>query len=151
VPSGPPLAAPASTGATIDGIQCNTTEQLVFHIHSHLTIFVDGAARQVPQFIGFNDNTCLHWLHTHAPDGIIHIESPERRTFTLGNFFDIWGQPLGPNQAGPAHGHVTAFYNGALYKGNPRNIPLNAHAQIQLDVGTPLIAPETISFAGTGL
>jgi hypothetical protein len=151
VPQAPALATPVSTGATIDGIQCNTSEQTVFHIHSHLTIFVDGAARQVPQLIGFNDNTCLHWLHTHAPDGIIHIESPEHRTFTLGNFFDIWGQQLGPNRVGPATGKVTAFYNGALYRGNPRNIPLNAHAQIQLDVGTPLIAPETISFAGTGL
>ena len=151
VPSGPPLATPVSTGQTVDGIQCNTSEQLIFHIHAHLTIFVNGAARQVPQEIGFDDNTCLHWLHTHAPDGIIHIESPQRRTFTLGNFFDVWGQPLGPNLAGPAHGKVTAFYNGALYHGDPRNIPLNAHAQIQLDVGTPLIAPEKISFAGTGL
>jgi hypothetical protein len=151
VPPGTPLAPPYSTGATVDGIQCNTTEQLVFHIHSHLTIFVNGVARQVPQEIGFDDNTCLHWLHTHQPDGIIHIESPQQRTFTLGNFFDVWHQPLGPNLVGPAHGKVTAFYNGALYHGNPRDIPLNAHSQIQLDVGTPLIAPEKISFAGTGL
>lgn len=151
VPSGPPLAAPVSSGQTVDGIQCNTSEQTVFHIHAHLTIFVNGAARQVPQFVGFDDNTCLHWLHTHAPDGIIHIESPVHRTFTLANFFDIWGQQLGPSRVGPATGKVTAFYNGALYRGDPRNIPLNAHAQIQLDVGKPLIAPEKISFAGTGL
>ena len=151
VPQGPALATPVSTGATVDGIQCNTNEQLVFHIHSHLTIFVDGAARQVPQLVGYDDNTCLHWLHTHAPDGIIHMESPAQRTYTLGNFFDIWGQPLGPSRVGPATGKVTAFYNGALYRGNPRNIPLNSHSQVQLDVGTPLIAPEKISFAGTGL
>ena len=151
VPQGTALAPPFSTGQTVDGIQCNTSEQTLFHIHSHLTIFVNGVARQVPQGVGFDDNTCLHWLHTHAPDGIIHIESPVIRTFTLGNFFDVWHQPLGPNQVGPAHGHVTAFYNGSLYRGDPRNIPLNAHAQIQFDVGTPLIAPETISFAGTGL
>jgi hypothetical protein len=151
IPPAPALAPPASTGQPVDGIQCNTTEQLLFHIHSHLTIFVDGAARQVPQGVGFDDNTCLHWLHTHAPDGIIHIESPEHRTFTLGNFFDVWGQQLGPNRVGPATGKVTAFYNGAVYRGDPRNIPLNAHAQIQLDVGTPLISPEKISFAGTGL
>jgi hypothetical protein len=30
--------------------------------------------------------------------------------------------------------------------GNPRNIPLDAHAQLQLEVGTPLIAPVTITF-----
>ena len=71
---------------------------------------------------------------------------PEQRTFTLGNFFDVWNQPLGPDQVGPAHGHVTVFVNHQLYTGNPRNIPLLPQAQIQLDVGTPLIAPETIKF-----
>ena len=68
------------------------------------------------------------------------------KTYTLGDFFDIWGVQLGPNIVGPAHGHVTAFYNGSLYKGNPRDLPLNKHAQIQLDVGKPLIAPQTITF-----
>ena len=29
------------------------------------------------------------WLHTHAADGIVHIESPVDRTYTLGNFFDV--------------------------------------------------------------
>jgi hypothetical protein len=86
-------------------------------------------------------------LHTHAADGIIHIESPVRRTFTLGEVFDIWGQQLGPDRAGPTTGHVTAIYNGKLYHGNPRDIPLTAHAQIQLDIGRPLVAPVTITFA----
>jgi hypothetical protein len=39
-----------------------------------------------------------------------------------------------------------AIYNGKVYEGNPRNIPLNSHAQIQLEVGKPLIAPQTITF-----
>lgn len=153
VPSAPPLAPPSATinGHPIDGVQCNSSEQLVFHIHTHLTIFVNGSARQVPLGVGFFDNSCLYWLHTHQPDGIIHIESPDQRTFTLGDFFDVWGQPLSPNQVGPAKGAVTAFYNGAVYQGNLRDIPLGNHTQIQLDVGTPLIAPEKISFAGTGL
>ena len=79
-------------------------------------------------------------------DGIIHIESPVQRTYTLGNFFDEWGQPLGPDQVGPARGHVVAIYNWQVYTGNPRNIPLTAHAQIQLQVGTPLVAPLSISW-----
>ena len=41
----------------------------------------------------------------------------------LGEFFDEWGQPLGPDQVGPAKGHVTALYNGKVYRGNPRDIP----------------------------
>jgi hypothetical protein len=41
---------------------------------------------------------------------------------------------------------VVAIYNGKVFQGNPRFIPLTAHAQIQLEVGTPLVAPETITF-----
>jgi hypothetical protein len=162
VPAAPALAGTttAATGQPVDGISCNSAEQTIFHIHAHLTVFVNGSARQVPAAIGIPGaqaqataqgpfiatGNCFYWLHTHAADGIIHIESPVQRTFTLGNFFDIWGQPLGPDQAGPATGHVVALYNGQVYVGNPRDIPLTAHAQIQLMVGTPLIAPQQISW-----
>jgi len=46
----------------------------------------------------------------------------------------------------PAAGRVVALYNGEVYRGNPRDIPLTAHGQIQLDAGTPLIAPQPVSF-----
>ena len=162
VPAAPALAstATAATGQPVDGISCQTTEQTLFHIHAHLTVFVNGSARQIPAAIGIPgaqaeqtpegpfiaSGTCFYWLHTHAADGIIHIESPVQRTYTLGNFFDIWGQPLGPDRVGPETGHVVALYNGQVYLGNPRDIPLTAHAQIQLMAGTPLIAPEQISW-----
>ena len=162
VPNAAPLAGTATSaaGQPVDGISCQTNEQTIFHIHVHVTIFVNGAPRQVPAAIGIPggqaqngpngpfiaSGTCFYWLHTHAPDGIIHIESPVQRTYTLGNFFDEWGQPLGSNQVGPARGQVTAYYNGQVYRGNLRNIPLNAHAQIQLEVGRPLVVPESITF-----
>ena len=47
---------------------------------------------------------CIYWLHTHAPDGVIHIESPFERVYTLGNLFDIWHQPLSKRQVGDAKG-----------------------------------------------
>jgi hypothetical protein len=162
IPGAAPLATTATktTGQAVDGIGCQTSEQTIFHIHAHLTIFINGSPRQVPAGIGIpgaqaqntaqgsfiGSGTCFYWLHTHAADGIIHIESPIHRIYTLGNFFDEWGQPLGPDQVGPVAGHVTALYNGQVYKGNPRDIPLNAHAQIQLEIGTPLIAPESITW-----
>jgi hypothetical protein len=52
---------------------------------------------------------------------------------------------------GPAKGHVTVLYNGKVVEGNPRDVPLTAHAQIQLEAGTPLVAPESICWTGTGL
>ena len=36
--------------------------------------------------------------------------------------------------------------NGQVFTGNPRDIPLTKHAQIQLEVGTPLVAPESITW-----
>ena len=150
-----------TTGEQIDGIACQAGEQVLFHIHAHLTIFVRGVARRVPAGIGIappyevaatpqgafvGGASCFMWLHTHSADGIIHTESPVKRTYTLGEFFDIWGQPLNRERVGPASGHVTGLFNGRVFTRNPRQIPLLAHAQIQLDVGRPLIAPEHIKF-----
>jgi hypothetical protein len=163
VPDAPPLAGTAgmAAGQAVDGISCQSHFRLLFHWHAALTVFVDGKQRQVPAGVGIigpkearntqgqpyiAEGDCFYWLHTHAPDGVIHIESPARRGFTLGDFFDEWGLPLSADQVGPAKGRVTAFYDGKVYPGSPRDIPLLDKAQIQLEVGTPLIAPELIPF-----
>jgi hypothetical protein len=169
VPSGPKLATLITTasGQSVDGVQCQTNEQLVAHDHTHLTIFVNGQARVIPYGVGIpgfqvqninpqppaapgpfvTTGTCFYWLHVHAYDGVIHIESPNTSTsFTLGQLFDEWGIPLSSTQVGPATGKVTAFFTSpgkktGIYTGDPRNLPLGHHYQIQLDVGTPIVAP----------
>jgi hypothetical protein len=167
IPSAPLLAgtSTATAGQAIDGISCSTAEQTLFHIHTHLTLFVNGKQRQVPPAIGIpgavteqapggsfvGSGTCFYWLHTHAADGIIHIESPVKRTYTLGQFFDEWGQPLSASQVGPAKGKVTVLVNGRVFIGDPRDAPLGSHENLQVEVGTPLIAPETINWSSTGL
>ncbi len=151
---------PSATGQTIDGIQCQTQEQVLYHIHTHLAIYANGQPREVPPGIGIPDpqtenstegpfvasGSCFYWLHTHLKDGIMHVESPSQRTYTLGNFFDLWGQPLGANQVGSDKGTVIAYVNGQRYSGDPRDIPLEAHAVIQLNVGTD-VAPKPYTFA----
>jgi hypothetical protein len=154
-----PLSA-AAMGTAIDGIQCETAERTVYHIHAHLSVYVDGAVRQIPEGVGIapprqetpsdagpyvTGGKCFYWLHTHTDDGLIHIESPSPQTFTLGQFFDLWGQPLGAGEVAMAAGSVTAYVDGQLYTGDPRAIPLTAHTVIQLDVGTP-ITPKTFQF-----
>jgi len=164
IPRARALAAAGSLrpGQTVDGIQCQTSEQLVYHIHVHLTVFVDGQPRQIPYGIGIgppvqvhgtptgpfaSSGTCFSWLHTHAADGIVHIESPTQRIYTLGDFFDVWGKTLTSREVAGARGRVVAFIDGRPYEGNPRDVPLFAHAQIQLDVGRPLVRPESVRFA----
>jgi hypothetical protein len=160
--------APASStapGTTVDGIQCAPIEQLAYHIHAHLQVYVNGQPRQLPAAIGlikpFSEQTadgpfygakqCYYWLHTHATDGIIHIESPTPRIYTLGNFFNEWRQPLSSHQVGPAAGKVTAFVNGKPWRQDLTSIPLEKHFVIQLDVGTPVVPFQTVSFGSDGL
>jgi hypothetical protein len=152
---------PPRIGERIDGIACQQAEQVAFHIHAHLRIVVRGASRQVPAGVGIAapyevqqtpagpfvaGATCFMWLHTHAADGIVHIEAPTKRTFTLGEFFDVWGQRLDRSRVGPARGAVTALFDGRVFTGDPRQIPILAHSQIELEVGRPLAAPDQITF-----
>jgi hypothetical protein len=159
--------APASTTQTgeVDGIKCGATEQLAYHIHAHLLVYVNGQPRALPGGIGIPGSQvqqsaqgpvavggqCIYWLHTHAPDGVIHIESPTKRIYTLGNFFDEWHQPLSATQVGSASGKVTAFVNGKPWTKDPRSIPLDPHAVIQLSIGAPVVAFKTFSWSETQL
>ena len=164
---GPALATVASfdkssTGTAVDGIRCTQLKQLAYHVHSHLAIFVNGKQMGIPMGIGIAPprqtepgatgdfvvgGTCFYELHAHTADGVIHIESPTPgKVYTLGEYFDIWHQPLSPTQVGPATGTVTAYRNGQLFSGNPRDITLGAHIVIQLDVGK-VVPPKPYTFA----
>jgi hypothetical protein len=159
-----------SSGAPVDGITCRATmlQTVKYHIHVHVAIFVNGHQERIPAgagiaaprlnehlanglFVDNGVNGCLYWLHVHSNDGIIHVESPDNAVFELGQFFDIWQQPLGSDQVGPAKGTVVAFVNGKRFGGNPRGIPLLPHAVVQLDVGTPVIPFQPVQFEVNGL
>jgi hypothetical protein len=162
------LLAPASTaasGQTIDSVQCSTSEQVAYHIHSHLAIYVNGALRPIPAGIGIvtpvaqqtangvfdSASRCYYWLHVHAQDGVIHVESPNQSNYTLGQFFAIWQQPLTAAQIGPAEGTLTVFVNGIRYAGTPATIPLKSHEDIQVDVGTPTVPAQRIDWSKSQL
>ena len=163
LPGGAPLARARvpKKGEAIAGIPCGSTEQLRYHVHARLTVFVNGKPRSVPLGIGIGkplrvnrspdgpfaaDGSCFSFLHTHAADGIIHIEAPGQVTFKLGQFFELWGVRLDRRHLGDATGRVVAHVNGTRYRGDPREILLLKHAQIQLQLGKPSVAPTRIEF-----
>ncbi len=164
---GAPLAPlpVGTTGQTIDGIQCNSSEQVAYHIHTHLAVYVNGRLRPVPAGIGivvpiaqqttagpfYGASRCYYWLHVHAQDGVIHVESPVVQAYTLGQFFDLWDQPLNAGQVGPVSGPLTVFVDGRRYLGDPRAIPLESHEDIQIDVGAPEIPPQPVNWSVTSL
>jgi hypothetical protein len=169
---GDPLASPnanlagAGPNTIISGVQCNAGEQLAYHHHVHLSIFINGQPKSVPLGVGMvppalvvnsakgqfaeGSNTCLFWLHVHAQDGIVHIESPSARTFLLGQFFGVWGVKLSSTQIGTNTGPVTAYVNGQPWSGDPTQIPLDEHTDIALSIGAP-VNPPLIDWKGTSL
>lgn len=138
-------AGEPASGSPVDGIPCERAEGSALHVHQHLALYDRGKPELIPSDVGrpiLGD--CVYWIHTHTPDGIIHVESPVVRTFTLGQFFDLWGEPLGPRAAGPARvlpGRIVVYLNGRRYAGDPRSIPLTAHADIVIEAGPPYFHP----------
>jgi hypothetical protein len=141
------VARGQAMGQPINGISCDAQEGQRIHIHQHLAIFDRGKPVAIPAYIGIPEAArCIYWLHTHTPDGIIHIEAPKDRTFTLGDFFSVWGQPLDRTHAASAvvkkGERMRVWVNGTQYTGNPANIPLTAHADIVIEVGPPFVKPQ---------
>lgn len=135
-------------GLPINGVRCERMEGSIEHIHASVQIFDRGRAVQVPAEIGFVQNAgCLYWVHTHAGNGIVHIESPVKRVFTLGQFFDIWQQPLDKNDAASVHGRLTVWVNGKPYAGDPRAIVLKDRETIVLQHGPPFAKPKVADFS----
>ena len=138
---------------TIDGVQCEPSEGTVFHIHAHLDMIVDNKFVTIPAGIGIKPNECLYWLHTHTSDGIIHIESPEQRTFTLGQFISVWDNTPGisPKFATLTHNdtNLKIFVNGQQVSDTFDKIKLSAHDEIVIISGSvPPAFPSSYEFGG---
>jgi len=123
----------------IDGIECNINEFATYHVHAHLDVFIDGKPQQVPERIGIMSSpSCFYWLHTHTTDGIIHIEAPATKTFTLGQFIDIWNQTrhTAPVFDGLASKPVAAYVNGTKVVGDYRDLPLQSRQEVAVVIGS---------------
>ena len=88
-------------------------------------------------------------LHTHDRSGVIHIESPTTRDYTLGQFFGVWGVRLSKTCIGglcsstPIH----VWVNGIRFLGDPTGLVLASHQEIVVAYGTlPANAPSHYRF-----
>jgi hypothetical protein len=150
---------PNATALTIDGVQCNSVEQLVFHNHVHLDIFINGQPFTIPSQIGILPGKCFYWLHTHEDSGIIHIESPVARNYTLGQFLDIWKNTVSNNYPtftkntanGQSNNASIVYVNGNKINNpgiNYNNVILNQHDEIAIVYGNPPSSvPSTYAFS----
>lgn len=170
-PNGLPMetgafVAPSTTtrlGAIINGIQCEPFAQLAYTAYAHLQVYVKGRSRALPGGIGIVDEnprktpqglfygalTCMYWVHTRTADGLVEVQSPVSRTFTLGDLFAVWHQPLNRTRVARSRGRVTTFVNGRRWHGNPALVVLREHEAIQLTVGKPIPTPKPVHWSGT--
>ncbi len=77
---------------------CYGAEQFAIHRHVLLHIIINNQPATIPQGIGLprgqagglDPAGCVRPLHTHDATGTIHVESKVLRSYTLGEFFQIW-------------------------------------------------------------
>jgi hypothetical protein len=153
------------------GLKPATKEYFTYHVHAHLDVFVDGDPVVIPGGIGIEiadpavvdfggayggipkegcEHTCISPLHTHDPDGVIHIEAPAEARFTLGQFFQELAIPLDAScvdEFCTPDVPVAVFIDGQLQSGDPADIVLGGSQEIAIAIGTP---PEEIpdTFSG---
>ena len=138
----PPWPAPGDVAAAVHdaGLPMLRTEGTVEHIHAHLDILDDGRPVTVPADIGIDEaQRRISPVHTHDTTGIIHVESPVRATFTLGQFFTEWRVALSAHGIGGLRAGggstVRAYVDGHLRSGDPAAIVLHDHDEIALAYG----------------
>lgn len=114
----------------------------------HLEIFAREIDVVIPAGIGIappfrrdgayvRGGRCFYPARTVEPTGLIEVEKGS--SLTLGDFFDIWGQPLSSSQVltfrARSGRRVSAFVDGRRWHGSPRSIPLQRHKAIVVEVG----------------
>ncbi len=131
------------------GLPALAQEGTALHIHQHLDIFIDGKPIAIPAGVGVNAVAgFISDIHTHDASGIIHVESPVQETFTLGQFFDIWGVAFTAQRIGGYQNQgsrsLKVFANGSLYSGDPRQLALASYQEIIIAYGTDQELPNPI-------
>jgi hypothetical protein len=130
-------------------------EGTAVHIHQHLDLYVDGAKMPVPAGIGIDPTVGFAPLHTHDTSGIIHVESPTARGYTLGEFFAVWGVRFTPSCLGgycaAGDRRLRVYADGKAVNGDPTALTLASHQELVVAFGTaaqlPSPIPSTYRFA----
>lgn len=137
-------------GQPIGTHQCLASQPVTYHVHTHLAIFLNGEQLALPSAVGFVTgsspaNNCHYPLHTHDASGAIHVHGTAPGLFTLGQFFQTWGQPLSSTDvAGLVGMPVRVFVtdNGVATETTDAsawpNIELSSRRHITIQVGTDI-------------
>lgn len=97
----PPWPAQAQGLAErVDGLGFPPPGDESYHAHVLLSVYRDGEQVPVPQDMGFGADGSHSSLHTHTPDGVIHMEADDPYPYELSHVFQVWGVAFGPDRLG---------------------------------------------------
>lgn len=142
----PPAVSPAVAGRRpIAGLPCLRSSGRVYGIH--LELYARHLVLPVPAGIGIappqrrqgayvRAGACVYAVRTYEPTGVAVVETG--RALTLGTMFSVWGQPLSRHRLARFRGAVRSFLGGRPWNRSPAQIPLGRHAEIVLEVGSPV-------------
>ncbi|HSX31116.1 MAG TPA: hypothetical protein VLE99_04320 [Candidatus Saccharimonadales bacterium] len=115
------------------------------HTHTHLDVYIHGQKTAVPAEIGILSNG-ISPVHTHDASGVIHVESPDANaSYTLGQFFNIWGVRFTGSSIGGymADGtNMLDVYDNGVPVQDPTRLRLAAHHEIVITFGTAQEQPQ---------
>jgi hypothetical protein len=137
--------ATGGQGQDVNGLTCSNDSAT--YTYTQLILLQNGQQIAVPANIGVGTAsiatpaTCVYPVNTRDNTGKIRVNSSTGATYTLGQFFEVWGQPLSSSTVADLAGTQTIYLNdnGTLTKftGDPSTIELRANRQIVVMVGTP--------------
>jgi hypothetical protein len=138
---------PRTDSSPIGRFNCVINPPQALEFTAHLSILVNNEPQRVPLYLGASRQPpthCFYAIHTHDASGRIHVTPAAPGTFTLGELFQIWGQPLSnTNVAGITGLPVEIFVtdNGTTIKVEDydwADIELRPYREITIGLGTPL-------------
>ncbi|MBV8385174.1 MAG: hypothetical protein JOZ68_13075 [Acidimicrobiia bacterium] len=149
------------------GLPAFKSEQLFYHVHAHLDVYVDGHATVVPAGLGIGGDPnavvqtqngqlvaglvggkcsqpCISPLHTHDESGVLHVENDKERQINLGQLFTEWGVRFTTDCVGSycaPDKPYKVYVNGQPFTGDASTVVLKNLEEIAVVIGTP---PATI-------
>jgi hypothetical protein len=144
-------------GQAVGALECLSSMPEDYHVHTHVSLFLNGEALAVPAHIGIVEQSattsCFYSIHTHDLSGKIHVEAAAPAMFTLGQLFNIWGQPLESSNVAGLMGMPVVVYvtdNGVVTEatGNWQDIELKSHREITIQVGTAITEIPNFTWSG---
>jgi hypothetical protein len=138
---------PRTDGSPIGRFTCVFRPPQALAFRAHLSILVNNELQKIPLYLGASRQPpthCFYAVHTHDASGRIHVTPAAPETFTLGDLFEIWGQPLSnTNVAGFVGMPIEIFVTDAgttvkVEDYDWASIELRPHREITIGIGTPL-------------